>query len=139
MKNGSDGSAAASSIPATRQCRISPPRVAREPAWIVRSSRRATPSSSCVRTAQPRGRPRSDCTRATQLPNGLRAASSSSATVTSSRIGLAERHDPVGRAVAGVTAALDRRQAVTRFQPARGGRQVRHRNQYMVELQSGEG
>jgi hypothetical protein len=53
-------------------------------------------------------------------------------------VGLTERHDPVGRAPAGVTAALDRSQAVPRFDPLRGCSKVGHREQYVVELQSEE-
>ncbi len=53
-------------------------------------------------------------------------------------IGLAERHDPVGGAPAGVTAALDRSQAVPRFDLLRGCGKVGHRDQYVVELQSDE-
>jgi len=53
-------------------------------------------------------------------------------------ISLTERHDPVGRAPVAVTAALDRRQAVPRFDLARGCGKVGHRNQYVVELQNDE-
>lgn len=53
-------------------------------------------------------------------------------------IGLAERHDPVGGAPAGVTAALDRRQAMPRLDLLRGCGKVGHRDQYVVELQSDE-
>src|SRR5215207_8546689 len=53
-------------------------------------------------------------------------------------IRLTERHDPVGRPPAGVTAALDRSQTVPTFELARGGGQVGHRNEYVVELQSHE-
>src|SRR5215212_5849231 len=53
-------------------------------------------------------------------------------------IGLTEWHDPVRRAPAGVTAALDRREAVSRFDLLRGCGKVGHRDQYVVELQSDE-
>src|SRR5918997_5817857 len=53
-------------------------------------------------------------------------------------IGLAERHYPVGRAPAGVTAALDRSEAVPHFDLLRGCGKVGHCDQYVVELQSYE-
>jgi hypothetical protein len=53
-------------------------------------------------------------------------------------IGLTEWHDPVRRAPAGVTAALGRSQAVSRFDLLRGCGEVGHRDQYVVELQSDE-
>src|SRR5688500_3976199 len=53
-------------------------------------------------------------------------------------IGLTERHNPVGRAPAGVTAALDRSEAVPHFDLLRGRGKVGHRDQYVVELQSYE-
>jgi hypothetical protein len=48
-------------------------------------------------------------------------------------IGLTERHDPVRRAPAGMTAALDRSHAVSRFDLLRGCGKVGHRDQYVVE------
>src|SRR5215218_6313804 len=51
---------------------------------------------------------------------------------------LTEWHDPVRRAPTGVTAALDRRQAMSRFELLRGCGKVGHRDQYVVELQSDE-
>ena len=51
-------------------------------------------------------------------------------------VGLTERHDPVGRAPAGVAAALDRSQAMPRFDLPSGYGNVGHRNQYVVELQA---
>src|SRR5215204_1520608 len=53
-------------------------------------------------------------------------------------IALTEWHDPVRRAPAGVTAALDRSQTVSRFHLLRGCGKVGHRDQYVVELQSDE-
>ena len=53
-------------------------------------------------------------------------------------IGVTEWHDPVRRAPAGVTAALDRSQPVSRLDLLRGCGKVGHRDQYVVELQSGE-
>lgn len=49
---------------------------------------------------------------------------------------LAERYDPVGRAPARVTAALDRREAVPRFDLLGSRRQIGYRDQYVVELQT---
>src|SRR5215213_11143891 len=54
-------------------------------------------------------------------------------------VGLTEWHDPVRRAPAGVTAALDRSQAVSRFDLLRGCGKVGHRDQYVVELQDQRG
>ena len=51
------------------------------------------------------------------------------------QVGVAERHDPVGRAETLVSAAFDRRQAVARLDLARGGVEVGDRNQYVIELQ----
>jgi hypothetical protein len=53
-------------------------------------------------------------------------------------VGITERDKPVGRPPAGVTAALDRSQAVPGFDPLRGCSKVGHREQYVVEFQSDE-
>lgn len=53
MKNGTSGSAAARSMPASCQVRRSPVGVARYPAWTGRPRRVATASSEPVLTAQP--------------------------------------------------------------------------------------
>jgi hypothetical protein len=106
MKKGREGSAAACSMPAIRHRMSLPARPARVPAPTDNPSRWATSSSLCVRTAQPSGWASSACTRATQRPNGLCGLG-----LIDDRdqleVGLAERHEPVGRAPAGVTAALD--------------------------------
>jgi hypothetical protein len=75
-----------------------------------------------VRTDQPSGRPRRAST--TQRPTGLCAASASSTTAISSRIRVAERHDPIGHAETLVSAAFDRGQAVALLDLARDGVEV---------------
>lgn len=50
-------------------------------------------------------------------------------------VGPAERHDPVRRAPAGVTASLDRSEAVPRLDLLRRCSKIRHRDQYVVEFQ----
>ena len=52
------------------------------------------------------------------------------------KIGLAERHDPVARAPARVTAALDRSKAMPRLDLLCGCVKVDDRDQYVVEFQS---
>jgi hypothetical protein len=54
------------------------------------------------------------------------------------QIGVAERHDPVRRAEALMTAAFDRSQAVTRLELARGCFEVGDRDQDVIELQGSD-
>ena len=135
MKNGSDGSAAGCSTPASRQVSSRPLEPAREPAPTVRPSRRATSSSRSVRTAQPSGRRDAGLAAATQRPNGLSCGLGLVDDRDQLEVGPAERHDSVRGAPARVTAALDRGQAVQRFELARGRREVGHRDQDVVELE----
>jgi hypothetical protein len=83
MKNGSAASATACSIPASRHRSTWPSSRRREPVVTASPRRPAITSSSCVRTAQPSGRPEGAA--ATQRPNGLPAASAMSTAATSSR------------------------------------------------------
>jgi hypothetical protein len=137
MKNGSDGSAAACSRPASRQRRTRPPGMSREPAATASSSRRATSSSRWVRTARraagrreaalrrPSARTRSPRPRPRRRPRPARGRPRRGA-----RSGwpFPSRGD----------GPLARRQAVPRLELARGCGQVDDRDQDVIELQGGE-
>jgi hypothetical protein len=134
MKKGSEGSAAACSIPASRQRRDRPPREAREPAVTISPSRRATASRSSTRTAQPSGSAKSGDAWATQALCRLGLVDGCDQL----EVCLAKRHDPVGRPPARVPAALERGQAVAFLELAPGRREVGHGDQDVVELHRGE-
>ena len=94
MKNGSSGSAAALSTPASLHVRTCPLGAVRDPALTLSSCCFATASRDVVRTAQPIGWRTTGRALATHRPNGLRSATRSSVTATSS--GYAhDGHDPV--------------------------------------------
>ena len=137
MKNGSEGSPAASSTAAPRQRSSMPSGVTRDPGCTVRPSRAATASTSSVRTAHPSGFPGDAAV--IEWPNGAATASASSTTAISSMYVPASGTMRLAVPQPGVAAAVDRAEAVAPLEPRGRLVEVGNREQDVVELGPADG